>query len=167
MDSRHLPPSGCGSYAPFIWLRLTTTFAVLLLVGCDRFYGVESRATLPAPVDVRCVNAALSGVEGVGSVQYRRTENRSTEILPRQRNSLIVVHEWFYGESNANILEVIRAPDGWSFRNSRSRMGVAVPHDEMARFVPLMQKVNHDIEMRCGLLVAHLKAEPVGKTKSR
>jgi hypothetical protein len=46
-------------------------------------------------------------------------------------------------------------------------MGVAVPHDEMARFVPLMQKVNQAIQMRCGLPVAHLKAEPVGETKSQ
>ncbi|GAA4013340.1 hypothetical protein GCM10022280_09480 [Sphingomonas swuensis] len=167
MESRHLPPSGCGSYAPFIWLRLTTTFAVLLLVGCDRFYGVESRATLPAPVDVRCVNAALSGVEGVGSVQYWRTENRSTEILPRQRNSLIVAHAWLYGESGADVLEIMQGPDGWFFRNSRSRMGVAVPHDTMARFVPLMQKVNYALEMRCGLPVADLKAELVEMTKSR
>jgi hypothetical protein len=43
-------------------------------------------------------------------------------------------------------------------------MGVAVPHDEMMRFVPLMQKVNRAIGTRSGLPVANLKA--VGDIKS-
>ncbi|HEU4696537.1 MAG TPA: hypothetical protein VFR92_06205, partial [Sphingomicrobium sp.] len=141
-----------------MWLRFTIVFPVLLLAGCDRFYGVESRVALPGPVDVRCVNVALKGVQGVGSVTYRRTENRSTEILPKQRKVLTIAHDWLYGEGGADILEIIQGPDGWSFRNSRSRMGVAVPHDEMVRFVPLMQRVNHAIQMRCGLPVANLKA---------
>jgi hypothetical protein len=150
-----------------MWLRLTVVFPALLVAGCDRFYGVESRATLSGSVDVPCVNAALASVPDVGRVTYERSENRSTEILPKQRKVLTIAHDWLYGEGGADILEVIQGPDGWSFRNSRSRMGVAVPHDEMVRFVPLMQKVNQAIQMRCGLPVAHLKAEPVGETKSQ
>jgi hypothetical protein len=146
-------------------LRLTIVLPALLVAGCDPFYGVESRATLSGPVDVRCVNAALASVPDVGRVTYERSESRSTEILPKQRKVLTVAHDWLYGEGGADILEIIQSPDGWSLRNSRSRMGVAVPHDEMARFVPLMQKVNQAIELRCGLPVAHLKAEPVGETK--
>jgi hypothetical protein len=46
-------------------------------------------------------------------------------------------------------------------------MGVAVPHDEIVRFVPLMQKVNRTLQMHCGLPVAHLKAEALGETKWR
>jgi hypothetical protein len=146
-------------------LRLTIVLPVLLVAGCDRFYGVESRATLSGPIDVSCVNAALASVPDVGLVTYQRNEDRSTEILPKQRKVLTVAHDWLYGERGADILEIIQSPDGWSFRNSRSRMGVGVPHDEMVRFVPLMQTVNKAIQMRCGLPVANLKAEPVGETK--
>jgi hypothetical protein len=149
-----------------MWLRLTIVFPVLLVAGCDRFYGVESRATLSGPVDVRCVDAALTSVPDVRRVSYARSENRSTEILPKHRKVLTVAHDWLYGEGGADILEIIQGPDEWSFRNSRTRMGVAVPHDEMVRFVPLMQKVNQAIEMHCGLPVGKLKAEPVGETKS-
>jgi hypothetical protein len=46
-------------------------------------------------------------------------------------------------------------------------MGVPVPHEEMVRFQSLMQKVNLAIQLRCGLPVANLKAQPVGATKSR
>jgi hypothetical protein len=35
----------------------------------------------------------------------------------------------------------------------------------MARFQPLMLKVNRAIQSRCGLPVGNLKAEPVGETK--
>ena len=146
-------------------LRLAAIFPALLLAACDPFYGVASRTTLLDPVDIRCINAALLSVPDVGPVTYHRSENRSTEILPKQRKVVTVAHDWLYGEGNADILEIIQSPDGSSFRNSRSRMGVAVPHDEIVRFVPLMQKVNQAIQMRCGLPVAHLKAEPVGETE--
>jgi len=148
-------------------VRPTIVFSVLLIAGCDAFYGVESRTTLSGPVDVRCINGALASVPDTGAVTYQRSENGPTEIMPKQRKVLTVSHHWLYGEGGADILEIIQGPDGWSFRNSRSRMGVAVPHAEMARFVPLMQQVNEAIEMQCGLPVARLKAEPVGETKSQ
>jgi hypothetical protein len=147
--------------------RLTIVFSALFVAGCDPFYGVESRTKLSGPVDVLCVNAALASVPDAGRVIYQRDEDRSTEILPKQRKVLTVAHDWLYGEGGGDILEVFQGADGWFFRNSRSRMGVAVPHDEMVRFVPLMQKVNQAIQMRCGLPVAHLQAEPVGETKSQ
>ena len=147
--------------------RFITMLPALLITGCDQLYGVESRATLPGPVDVPCVNAALASVPDVGRVTYDRSQSDSTEILPKQRKVLTVAHDWLYGEGGADILEFIQGPDGWSFRNSRVRMGVTVPHDEIVRFVPLMQKVNRTIELRCGLPVARLTAQPVGDTKSQ
>jgi hypothetical protein len=148
-----------------MWLRLTIVVPALLLVGCDPFYGVESRAELAGPGDVRCVNAALASVPDVGRVTYQRSEDRSTEIMPKQRQVVTVMHVWLYGEGGSDTLQINRTPDGWDYRNARSRMGVAVPHDEMARFQPLMLKVNRAIQSRCGLPVGNLKAEPVGETK--
>jgi hypothetical protein len=148
-----------------MWLRVTSVVPALLLAGCDPFYGVESRATLPGPVDVRCVNAALASLPDVGRVTYQRRENRSTEILPKQRKVVTVMHVWLYGEGGGDILQINQTPDGWDYRNARSRMGVAVPHEEMARFKPVMLKVNGAIQLRCGLPVGNLKAEPVGDTK--
>jgi hypothetical protein len=150
-----------------MWLRVTIVVAALLVAGCDPFYGVESRAMLPGPVDVRCVNAALATVPHVGRVTYQRSENRSTEILPKQRKVVTVMHVWLYGEGGNDILQINQTPDGWDYRNARSRMGVAVPHNEMARFQPLMLKVNRAIQLRCGLPVGSLRAEPVGETKPR
>ena len=150
-----------------MWPRVIIVFLGLLVAGCDPFYGVESRTIFRGPVDVGCVNAALASVPDAGRVTYQRSDERSTEILPRQRKVLTIMHVWFYGEGGSDMLQINQTPDGWDFRNSRSRMGVAVPHDEMVRFVPLMQKVNGVLQKRCGLPVATLKAQPVGETKSQ
>jgi hypothetical protein len=148
-----------------MWPRVVIIILGVLLAGCDPVYGVESRATFHHPIDIACVNAALTSVPEASPVTYQHREDRSTEILPKQRKVLMVAHDWFYGEGGADILEVIQGPDEWNYRNSRSRMGVAVPHDEMVRFVPLMQKVNRAIEARCGLTVGNLQATAVGETK--
>jgi hypothetical protein len=148
-----------------MWLRIIIVVPALLVAGCDPFYGVESRATFPGPVDIRCVNAALASVPHVGRVTYQHSENRSREILPKQRKVVTVMHVWLYGEGGNDILQINQTPDGWDYRNARSRMGVAVPHDEMARFQPLMLKVNRTIQSRCGLPVGTLRPEPVGETK--
>jgi len=42
-----------------------------------------------------------------------------------------------------------------------------VPREEIAHFVPLMQKINRAIQSRCGLPVANLGVRPVGGTKAR
>jgi len=148
-----------------MWLRLTIVVAALLVSGCDPIYGVESRATLSGPVDVRCVNAALASVAVAGRVAYQRSENRSTEIFPRQREVVTVMHVWSYGEDGNVILQINQTPDGWDYRNARSRMGATVPDDEIARFQPLMLAVNRAIQSRCGLPVGNLKVERLGGNK--
>ena len=145
-----------------MWLRLTIFVAALLVSGCDPIYGVESRTTLSGPVDVRCVNAALAYVVGAGRVAYERSESRSTEIYPKQREVLTVIHVWSYGEG---ILQINQTPDGWDYRNARSRMGSAVTDEEIARFQPLMLAVNRAIQLDCGLPVGNLKAERLGGSK--
>jgi hypothetical protein len=137
----------------------------LLVAGCDSFYGVESRTTLHGQIDVACVNAALTSIPEAGSVRYQRTEEGSTEILPKPRNVTTVAHDWFYGDGGKDTLELIQHPDGWDFSNSRRSMGVPVPHEEMTGFVPLMQMVNRALQSRCGLPVGSLQAESVGETK--
>lgn len=149
-----------------MWSRLTIISLGVLLAGCDPFYGVESRTTLNGPVDVDCINAALASVPGVGPVTYQRREDHSTEILPRRREFLTIAHDWLYGVSGKDTLEIIQGPDGSDFSNSRRRMGVAVPHEEMVRFVSLMHEVNRAIETRCGLPVAKLNAVAIGETKA-
>lgn len=148
-------------------LRAVSIVLAFLLAACDASYGVDSHTALPGPVDVRCVNAALTSVADAGPVTYERRESRSTEIMPKQRNVLTVMHVWAYGEGGTDILQINQTPDGWDYRNARSRMGVVVPHEEMARFIPLMAKVNHVLQTRCGMPVADLKPNPVGETKSR
>jgi len=154
VESCHLPWSGWAGYQNNMAGRVVIILLALLVAGCDRFYGVESRTRLRGPVDVRCVNAALATVPDVQRVTY-------------QRNKLDdgVAHHWLYGENGADIVELIQDSDGWDFSNSRRRMGVAVPHEQMVRFVPLMQAVNQALQARCGLPVAELRAEPVGDTK--
>ena len=146
--------------------RAIAVVPVLFIASCDSFYGIESRANVRGPVDIPCVNSVLARVPGVGEVTYRRSENRSTEILPKQREILTVTHLWTYGEDGGDILQIDQTPNGWDYRNARSRMGKAVPHAEIARFQPLMLKVNKAIQSRCGLPVGNLKAKPVGETKA-
>jgi len=150
-----------------MWLRVASVVLALFLAGCDPFYGVESRATLTGPVDVDCVNAALTNLPEASTVTYQRDESRSTQIFPKQRKVLTVMHVWLYGEGSNDILQINQTPDGWDYSNSRTRMGVAVPHAEMARFEPLMVKANRAIQSRCGLPVGDLKAEPVGETRTQ
>jgi hypothetical protein len=145
--------------------RVLSISAFLFLAGCDAFYGAESTATLTGPVDIGCVNAALASVPDAGPITYRRDEDRSTEILPKQRKVLTISHAWTYGEGGADILQIIQTPDGWEYRNARSRINVRVPHEEIERFLPLMRAVNGMIQSRCGLPVGDLTAEPVGATK--
>jgi hypothetical protein len=144
-------------------LRPISLGFLLLLGGCDAIYGIQSRLALPAPVDVGCVHAALLAIPEAGPVSYERDEARSTEILPKQRKVLTVMHVWLYG--GGAILQMNETPDGWEFSNGRTRMGVEVPREELLRFVPLMQEANRSLQARCGLPVADLQAEPVGETK--
>ena len=145
--------------------RAVPAASFLLLAGCDAFYGAESRATLTGPVDIGCVNAALASVPGAGQTTYHREEDRSTELLPKHRKVLIVSHAWTYGEGGGDILQINQTPDGWEYRNARSRINVRVPREEIQRFLPLMRTVNRMLQSRCGLPVGSLSAEPVGATR--
>lgn len=145
-------------------LRIISLSPLILLAGCDPFYGVESGTTVKGPLDVQCISAALASVPETGHLTYQRSESHSTELLPKQRKVDTVMHVWAYGEHGTDVLQVNETPDGWEYRNARSRMGVAVPRDEMARFLPLMRKVNQAMQSRCGVPVSHLKAVPVGGT---
>lgn len=159
--NRMLPSQYASGY-----IRAFSVGIFLLLSGCDRFYGVETRASLNRAANVDCVQATLSGIPDAGRVAYRRSEARATEILPKQREILTVMHVWTYGEESARlILQINDAPDGWNYRNGRSRMNVVVPDEEIALAMPLMQLVNRTIEERCGLPVGNLQAEPVGETR--
>ncbi len=51
------------------------------------------------------------------------------------------MHVWSYGEGGSDILQINQTPDGWDYRNARSRMGSAVTDEEIARFQPLMLAV--------------------------
>ena len=148
-------------------LRIVSTGLVFFLAGCDPSYGVDSHTALAGPVDVRCVNAALANIVEAGRVTYERSESRSTEIMPTRRSVRTVMHVWTYGEGGKDILQINQTSDGWDYRNARSRLGVAVPHDEMVRFVPVVTKVNVVMQARCGLPVAGLKSETVGETRRR
>jgi hypothetical protein len=150
-----------------MWLRTASLVAALVLAGCDSFYGVESRTSFSGRVDIRCVDEALASVPDAGHITYQQMEDGYTEILPMQRQVVTVTHLWSYGEDGRNLLQIDRTLDGWGYRNARSSMGVAVPHDEIVRFQPLMLEVNETIQLRCGLPVGNLKAEPVGSTKSQ
>ena len=155
-----------------MWLRVVSVVLVLLLAGCDPFprvvfYGVESHTILPGPVDVQCVNAALTSVPEAGPVTYQRNEIPTfhrllVRLFPTlwKDNGEYIINVWAYGERGRDLLQIFETPDHWSYYNTRSRARVAVPHEELARFVPLMQKVNRVIGARCGLPVADLRAEP-------
>ena len=140
-------------------LRRLIVLASLLLAGCDRSYGVQSRATFTDPVNVTCVGSALASVPGVGTVTYRRNEDPSTEIYPKQRKVLTVIHLWLYGERGTSALQINQTPDGWEFTNSRLRMGSPVPQHEIDRFVPLMRLVNSAIANQCRLPVGDLRPQ--------
>ncbi len=155
-----------------MWLRVASVVLVLVLAGCDPFprvvfYGVESHTTLPGPVDVQCVNVALASIPETGPVTSQRnhvpTFNRLlASVFPTwwKDNDQYIMNVWTYGERGRDVLQIYETPDHWYYRNARIRARVAVPHEEIARFVPLMQKVNRVIGARCGLPVADLRAEP-------
>jgi hypothetical protein len=147
--------------------RLVPFLLLLSLGACDRLYGVESRATLHREVNVFCVNATLHDMPETGQILYQRNQYHSTEMLPKQREVQIITHHWLYGEGQGDILEIIQTTDGWEYTNSRRRMGVPVAHEEMRRFLPVMQKINRALQMRCGLPVGGLRGEAVGSTKSQ
>lgn len=111
------------------------------------------------PVDVGCVGSALASVPGVGAITYHSDENRWTEILPKQRKVMTVIHLWLYGERGTSALQINQTPDGWEFTNARLRMGSPVPADEIAHFVPLMRLVNSTIAQKCRLPVGDLQTE--------
>jgi hypothetical protein len=140
-------------------LRIIGAVVLLLLAGCDRSYGVESRTSLKGPVDVGCVDLAIRSVAGAGKVDYRRSEDRSTEIYPKQRKVVTAIHLWLYGEGGSSTLQINQTPDAWEFTNARLRMGSPVPEDEIARFVRLMRIVNSTLADRCGLPVGSLRPQ--------
>jgi hypothetical protein len=140
-------------------LRRIAPVGALLLAGCDRSYGVQSRTTFTNDVNIACVGSALASVPGVGTVAYQRDEDRSTEISPKQRKVRTVIHLWLYGDGGASALQINQTPDGWEFTNARLRMGSPVPADEIARFVPLMRAVNRTVAEQCGLPVRDLQTQ--------
>ena len=161
VESGHLPGPLRSGYHRWVPFRRPIALALLLLAGCDRLYGVQSRATFTDSVDIACVGSTLASVPGVGTVTYGRSEDRSTEIIPKQRKVLTVMHVWLYGERGVSALQMNQTPDGWEFTNARLRMGIPVPPAEIARFVPLMRLVNETLANRCGLPVADLQPQPL------
>ena len=137
----------------------------LLLSGCDPFYGVESRTTLSGPVDVSCINSALTSVPEALTPRYERHVQQAWELAPPWHKVITVLHFWYYGENGSARLEVDHSPYGWEFSNTRENMGRPVSREEMDRFIPLMEKVNAVIQDQCGLPVANLRPKPVGETK--
>ncbi|AOR80854.1 hypothetical protein [Novosphingobium resinovorum] len=140
------------------------TFAIGVMVflsGCDRLYGVQSRASLGGPVDISCINAAIHSVPDAARITYKTDWLDSVEILPKHRSVHTITHVWLYGEAQSSVLQIDQTPDGWDFVNSHSRIGEAIPQTEIDHFIPTMKKVNRAIQMRCGLQVADLPAEHI------
>ena len=129
--------------------------------GCDKIYGVESSIKLEGPIDVPCINAALSSVPEVGRVTFESDKTSTIELLPKQRKRHTASHVWTYGKSGGSILQIIRTSDGWDFKNARRQMGEPIDGEEAARFVRLMRLVNATIQKRCGLAVGNLTAQQI------
>ena len=125
--------------------------SALLLAACDLLYGLGTRADLPHPVDIGCVDRTMNAIPGIGPVEHVSDESESFQILPYRGRVKVFSDSWFYGGKSGGILQIINNGEHINYSNGRIRMRVPFPEAELDAFAPLMNRVNAAVEQSCGI----------------
>jgi len=134
----------------------TVTAAIaLLLVSCDRMSGVRTDAEF-ATIDANCVDSAIQKTPGIGTVSHSMTRTENFQILPYRGKVVTLSHQWRYGADGTESLQLFYDGRGWKYFNGLIRMGPRWSSEKLAAYKPLMERVNAEVERRCGVPIAEV-----------
>jgi hypothetical protein len=122
---------------------------LLLVAGCTpERYGVWTSATVPRPLDVSCVDAAVRGVEGAGVVRHDVHEDTAFGLAPRWGRKEIRSDVWAY--AGGLQLQIIRETPGETTYSNSLDAPDPVPEHRLAVHEALLWRVNDAVERQCG-----------------
>jgi hypothetical protein len=137
-------------------LPFTLFLLAPLLSGCDPVRGVQTSLTLKVPYNAICLDQAIRHTEGVGQVEVLQPSGDSLKIAshlePMTDTSTYWAYSWNYDQTKlGGGLEIIKTSEGYDADNHFWRMGFLFPEEQANAFIPIMQRIDKNIETSCGI----------------
>lgn len=136
--------------------------SLLVIVGCDKVSGVDTYAELDSSLDLKCIDKVIRSINSAGKVEYSQDQSDAGLFLP---NKYFIVpnlvkttnysYVWTYWEGNKAILQIHKEfqikskSESWSYSNGMGKYGKPYPASEIDKFIPVMNKVNEEVEKFC------------------
>ena len=115
---------------------------MILVSGCDNYYGVHRTMNVDVPVLHTCVIQALKQTEGVTDIKYSLVANKDEY----QRH----FYDYKYNNLNTRV-SVLVNKKGTSFRHLHARNNRKPPQNDIDQIRPQMLEVERRIEITCKL----------------
>lgn len=133
-------------------MRLIIITAFLLLIGCDRYYGVARTASVSSPLSHSCLEVALQQTKGVSEITYKFSEGDRPITLSGIKPAS-QVHYYFYkaGSINGYIYAETSYDGISSIRQTYGELHFKPSQEEIDLIRPLMREIERNVEMACGI----------------
>jgi copper chaperone CopZ len=136
-------------------MRFVLLAAVILVAGCDYLHGV-SRYTgeIPIAPPSKCVEEAISSVDGVTNVSYSLEEGGRPLTLHGIQQSDQVHRFWYeYKGIKSNVYFISHYNGTADYHHSYGCINCTPPQEVIDRLYPGMRAIDQAVTSHCGLAV--------------
>lgn len=132
---------------------VVATFASLaLLPGCDVLYGIRRSASMEGVPSYSCIESAIRSVEEIDEVRHEvRESGRTLTFTGLQEPDEVHYFHYSSGEVGASLMVLVDHAGDVTFQQHLCRMNRPFPQSEIDAVRPLMIRIEHAIEERCGI----------------
>lgn len=125
---------------------------MILLTGCDRYYGLSRHINTDYIVDHQCIRGALSSVGDIHDIEHKQEEGG----IPITITGLQVpdqLHYYFYkaGDLNGYIYTRTNYEKKTEIIQSYGALHVTPRQEDINKIRPVMVKIESAIKDKCGI----------------
>lgn len=134
---------------------MKATYAILLMIvltGCDRYYGLSRHINTDYIVDHQCIRDALSSVGDIHDIEHKQEEG-GIPITITGLQAPDKLHYYFYktGDLNGYIYTRTNYEKKTEIIQSYGALHVTPPQKDINKIHPVMVKIESAIKDKCGI----------------
>ncbi|WP_418358039.1 hypothetical protein ACNH6B_01760 [Shewanella basaltis] len=131
--------------------KIQIIFLVLLLVGCDTFYGISQHSNPFSPFpDVQCVLNSANSIKGVSNLEYSTEEgSRVVTLSGIQKPEVVHRFRYIYNEIESDFYIVQSYNDKATFGHSYGGLNWKPPQEDIDNIYPLFEQLEAHLRKDC------------------
>ncbi len=132
-------------------LRLIALSSLLILTGCEFYYGVSRYGALSQLPPPSCVEAVVRAAPGVNTIDVRHSKGgrplKLTGLKPASD-----VHSYYYhgNDFEGQVLVEHRYDGSTTFHQMYGRFNSPVPQERVDTVLPVMAHIEAELARKCG-----------------